>query len=214
MNIRCPHCQAVFRIDPERVPAAGARARCARCSGVFFLTRQGVAAGPGQAESPAQASHPNTAAAVESAPEPSPVSAPAWGNPPTASRESPAAAARPEGDAAPPSPGAASAPGASPPSPAPAAPATERPRAASFANQDPKVRAARLARALVSDIVAYHPERLEKSAAAGTLRSEFREEIVKSWEEYVAQVGLEMAKGTPFFRNALNELLAGGRKVF
>jgi hypothetical protein len=66
----------------------------------------------------------------------------------------------------------------------------------------------------VSDIVAYHPERRDKSLVDGNLRTEFREEIMKSWEEYVAQVGLEMAKSTPFFRDALNAILAKGANVF
>jgi hypothetical protein len=83
-----------------------------------------------------------------------------------------------------------------------------------FGSRDPNARAQRIARALVSDIVAYHPKRREECLAAGTLRTEFREEIMKSWEEYVAQVGLETAKSTPFFREALNAILAKGRPVF
>lgn len=76
------------------------------------------------------------------------------------------------------------------------------------------MRARRLARALVSDIVAYHQDRWEQSLRAGTLREDFREEILKSWEEYVLQVGAEKAHDTPFFRDALNEILAKGRHVF
>ena len=83
-----------------------------------------------------------------------------------------------------------------------------------FGPQDPDQRAKRLARALVSDIVAYHQDRWERSLAAGTLREDFREEILKSWEEYVMQVGAERAHGTPYFRDALNEILAKGRQVF
>ncbi len=37
---------------------------------------------------------------------------------------------------------------------------------------------------------------------------------MKSWEEYVAQVGDDLAKSTPFFRDALNEILAKGEKIF
>ena len=93
--------------------------------------------------------------------------------------------------------------------PAPAPPAAARPGA-----RDPNARAERLARAIVSDIVAYHPERREKSLADGSLRTEFREEILKSWEEYVAQVGITVAKSTPFFREALNTILAKGQQLF
>ncbi|HEX8831950.1 MAG TPA: hypothetical protein VF705_12330, partial [Longimicrobium sp.] len=72
----------------------------------------------------------------------------------------------------------------------------------------------RLARALVSDIVTYHPERRDQALANGTLKREFMDEIKKSWEEYVAQVGPELSRGTPHFRDALNEILAKGQTVF
>jgi hypothetical protein len=55
---------------------------------------------------------------------------------------------------------------------------------------------------------------VEEALAGGRLRTEFRDEIMKSWDEYVAQVGLELARGTPFFRDALNEILARGQRVF
>jgi hypothetical protein len=37
---------------------------------------------------------------------------------------------------------------------------------------------------------------------------------MKSWEEYVAQVGVELAKSTPYFRSALNDILAKGQQIF
>lgn len=79
---------------------------------------------------------------------------------------------------------------------------------------DPHRRATRLARALVSDIVVYHPDRRARSLRQGTLRQEFREEIRKSWEEYANQVGGEFARQTTYFRDALNEILADGATVF
>lgn len=81
-------------------------------------------------------------------------------------------------------------------------------------SRDPNERAERLARALVSDIVAYHPDRRERSLSEGTLRTEFRDEIMKSWDEYVAQVGMSMARSTPYFRDALNTILAKGQELF
>lgn len=92
----------------------------------------------------------------------------------------------------------------------PASPA----RGAVFGAVDADTRARRLARALISDIVAYHARRRDEALAAGRLRTEFREEILKCWEEYVAQVGEELALRTPHFRDALNEILARGEKVF
>ncbi|HEU4882667.1 MAG TPA: hypothetical protein VFT45_10490, partial [Longimicrobium sp.] len=105
-----------------------------------------------------------------------------------------------------------------PPPPAPAArpataPATSSPRSP-FGAADPNAKARRLARALVSDIVTYHPERRDKALADGTLKREFMDEIKKSWEEYVGQVGTESARSTPHFRDALNEILAKGQTLF
>lgn len=83
-----------------------------------------------------------------------------------------------------------------------------------FQQADPSQRARRLARALVSDLVAYHPQKLEQGARDGTIRQLFREEIKKSYEEYVDQVGSELAERTPHFQDALNDILGGGRKLF
>lgn len=83
-----------------------------------------------------------------------------------------------------------------------------------FGSANPRERARRLARALVSDIAVYHPDRRDRSLQQGTIRQEFREEIRKSWEEYVSQVGNEIARETSYFQEALNEILAGGARLF
>ena len=83
-----------------------------------------------------------------------------------------------------------------------------------FLNADPAQRSRRLARALVSDLVAYHPQKREEGLREGTLRQLFREDIKKSYEEYVDQVGREAAEGSPHFQDALNEILGAGRKLF
>lgn len=98
--------------------------------------------------------------------------------------------------------------------PAPAVQMTGRGSSPLFGKPDPHGKARRLARALVSDIAVYNPERRDRGLSDGTLRQEFREEIRKSWDEYVAQVGESIARGTPYFREALNEILAGGRTLF
>jgi len=83
-----------------------------------------------------------------------------------------------------------------------------------FLSKDPALRAKRLARALVSDIVAYHPARHAEGLREGTLKTLFRDEIKKSYEEYVDQVGREFASSTTHFQDALNDVLAGGKKMF
>jgi hypothetical protein len=71
-----------------------------------------------------------------------------------------------------------------------------------------------LSRALVSDLVTYFPQRRDEGLREGTLRELFREEIKKSYEEYVDQVGREFAEATVHFQDALNDILAGGHKMF
>jgi hypothetical protein len=134
-------------------------------------------------------------------------------------------AAAPAPPAPTPPPVAAAAPAASPPpsvvtpsasAPAPAASGgtPARPPINPFLANDPNAKAKRLARALVSDIVAYFPQKREEGLRDGTLKQLFREEIKKSYEEYVEQVGREFAEGTTHFQDALNDVLAGGKKLF
>jgi predicted Zn finger-like uncharacterized protein len=83
-----------------------------------------------------------------------------------------------------------------------------------FLSNDPNVKARRLARALVSDMIAYLPQKRDEGLREGTLKQLFREEIKKSYEEYVEQVGKPLAESTQHFQEALNDILAGGRRLF
>lgn len=183
MNVACPDCSRVYRLDPARVPDDGATTRCRECGASFRVTG-GVQTRPGQVLAGERA-EPAVVQAVE-----------------TAGGEDP------RGASAEPSPGGEAPPEATGPG------AKARPATPVFGPQDPETRARRLARALVSDIKVYNAERWEQSRSAGTLRKDFRDEILKSWDEYVEQVGEPMAKRTPYFRDALNDILAGGGRVF
>ena len=83
-----------------------------------------------------------------------------------------------------------------------------------FLANDPNAKARRLARALVSDLVSYFPQKKAEGLREGTLKSLFSEEIKKSYEEFVQQIGREFAETTTHFTDALNDILAGGQKVF
>ncbi len=232
MNVTCPQCATVFRVDPAKVPEGGVRARCSVCSGLIAVhralarsvpvpphprwrRRPGKCRGPrsrhsGQWLSPllfGRRGSTATRAPADSepqrppAPEPTrePVGAP-----------QPAAAEVTEPPA--PTPPPAIAP--LPPPPAPVGAEPRSPAAPRFSNpflqQDPSARARRLARALISDLVVYHPEKRQRGLADGNLKELFGEEIRKSWEEYAEQVGEDVANTTPYFTDALNEILAEG----
>lgn len=83
-----------------------------------------------------------------------------------------------------------------------------------FLANDPHAKAKRLARALVSDLVTYFPQKRDEGLRDGTLKQLFKDEIQKSYEEYTLQVGREFAESTPHFQEALNDILARGQKVF
>lgn len=237
MNVTCPNCATIYRVDPAKVPEAGVRARCAVCSAVFPVRREGpgVPAAPApQAAAPPRALEPThvpppAPVPVAIAPEASPVAPPARApheqrpTPPAAPTEAaPVQRSLPPRPAAPPAAGMASpaAPSARPapampPRPAaPAAAATVRRPVNPFLSQDPSQKARRLARALISDMVVYHPAKRREGIRDGTLKQLFEEEIRKSWEEYSEQVGRDVAESSSHFRDALNEILADGRSIF
>lgn len=234
MNVTCSGCRTTYRIDPAKVPAAGVRARCAVCDAVFWVRlEQGAPAVPATpahgATAPAVPAEPvepvapvaaePSAAATAPAPAAVPFEAVV---PPRAPASAPVVQAVPEPEPEPVVPAAE----AAPPAPAPAleVPAPRLPAPASrpagprvvnpFLSQDPALKARRLARALVSDMVAYHPAKRADGLREGTLKQLFEEEIRKSWEEFTEQVGAELAETTPYFREALNEILADGRQLF
>jgi predicted Zn finger-like uncharacterized protein len=205
MNVQCTHCNTVFRVDPRKVPAEGVRARCSVCRGVFRIEPGAASPGPRPAADGREAVRGAAERVAEPAP---PVASPA---PPT---PAPEPTPRPE-----PAPVLVSSPApaqaaAIAPAPASAPAATPRPSDSPFGASDPGAKARRLARALVSDIVTYHPERRDRALADGSIKREFMEEIRKSWEEFVSQVGAETARSTPHFRDALNDILAKGQPVF
>ncbi|HMA02266.1 MAG: hypothetical protein ACM34L_11450 [Gemmatimonas sp.] len=129
-----------------------------------------------------------------------------------ATQPAPASAHSPSPSPAPPA-ARPSAPPSRPGASQPGAPAS-RPPINPFLANDPNQKAKRLARALVSDIIAYFPDRHAQGKREGTLRESFREEIKKSYEEYVEQMGKEFAENTTHFQDALNDVLAGGAKIF
>ena len=201
MTVSCPDCRSVFRVDPSKVPSTGVRARCSVCGGVILLAGGTLPVAVTPALSAVAV--PPSVAASQSIPAGTPHRATASVS--TMTPPMPTAVAEPTPSFALP--------------PMPMVGAVESPVAGKlpinpFLRADPDQRARRLARALVSDLVAYHPQKRDEGLRDGTLRQLFREEIKKSYEEYIEQVGREVAEQSPYFQDALNDILAGGRRLF
>jgi hypothetical protein len=75
-------------------------------------------------------------------------------------------------------------------------------------------RARRLARVLVSDILVYNQETRDAALAQGKLITALSGEINKAWELYKSKVTQDVLEDSDYFMDALNEILAEGRKVF
>lgn len=186
------------RPAPEAPPADRPAAATPRLSQPFFQPRVSriphtpPASGPSRTERPsAPVFRPTPGQPVTKAPVAPPVAPPALPHPDVA---------------APPA-------GGTPPAPVADAPVPKKP-VNPFLQRDPRQKARRLARALVSDMIVYQPEKRQQALAAGNVKEAFDDEIQKSWEEYVEQIGEELASNTSFWTEALNEILAGGQQIF
>lgn len=288
MNVSCPDCRSIFRVDPAKIPPTGVRARCSVCSGVISIpapTGQNTPPSGSQftPSSPSEQTDSHSTPAqggwdtapfaapgsrAPSAPSPqrptappplrtADAPAPPRPRPEAIDRTTAAATATPPSPSSglpeftPPSPVPPFRPAGAPPFAVPAAPPFSAPVAPPFVpsasrsatpprprvtpssgspsvgaeggarrplnpflSKDPNQRAKRLARALVSDIITYHPAKHAEGLRDGTLKQLFREEIKKSFEEYIAQVGQQLAESTTYFQEALNEVLGAGKKIF
>ncbi|MBI2615337.1 MAG: zinc-ribbon domain-containing protein, partial [Gemmatimonadetes bacterium] len=122
MNVRCPSCETVFRVDPAKVPEAGTRARCTVCAYVIAVRRSED--GATGATAPVRPAWPQPAAGPP-APPPRAATAGAPAAPAPRVAAPPAPAASPAAAPAPPAPRLSrpfTGPRASPGAPAPAPP--------------------------------------------------------------------------------------------
>ena len=234
IQIQCPSCPKSFPVDPDKIPEAGVNARCSSCGHVFRVERPTSIddLAPDVVPEVAAEPVPDFAVVAELEPEAEPVGtepeeeitivadfgAESQPEPKESATDSFFAGGAPAATEDPPAVEDAAEPAAVEDAAVEEAPAEEAPAVSgfSFGRRDPKDKAKRLARVLVSDMTMYNADLHETALAKGTLKEDFEEEIDKSWKEYVEQVGAEMAgtDGKEFWRQALNDVLAKGEEVF
>jgi len=200
MITTCTECQARYQLDDEKIPARVIKVRCPACSGVFELdgTKAGQPAAATTESSSSTESPLVTSNAFDEADFPAPDKAPA----PAASTPDPA-------------PAKAATPAAAVADPDSSVAVMDKPKkAASSKGRRRRGKEEMLARALVSDIMVYNKDLYDTAKAENNLLEALGAEIKKSWELYKEKVTPEVANSTDHFRNALNEILADGEKVF
>jgi predicted Zn finger-like uncharacterized protein len=222
MITTCTVCQARYRLEAAKVPPRVLRVRCPDCGGVFVLdgtapaapeespvagleSSYGTPAPAAEVETPAPDTY-DEAPVVEPAAAPAPEPAPAAeaAEEPVVERDEPLPA-----------------PTETPATEAPAAAVESTSTAVATAEAEPAAPTRRrrskeemLARALVSDILVYNRDLRDTALAEGNLLEALGAEIKKSWELYKEKVTPEVANSTNHVREALNEILAEGEKVF
>jgi hypothetical protein len=67
---------------------------------------------------------------------------------------------------------------------------------------------------MVSELLLSHRDLRDEGLKDGRLHSLLGREIADAWDLYKARVTPEVATRTPYFREALNEILAEGREFF
>ena len=183
-TVSCPSCDTSFPIDPAKVPPEGVRAQCSVCPEIFDVDRPTEAAPEAPPPSESMADTIETVDPLE-----------------TGTVDLPPIEGASEGVAETADDSAVAVEAGS------AAPVR-------FGRRSPADKAKSLARSLVSDLIAYNPEKHKEAVAGGNLQEVFSEEIEKSLKEYQQQVEPEVIAEGSFFNDAVNSILAGGKTIF
>ena len=214
ITVSCPSCETSFPVDPAKVPPEGVRAQCSVCPEIFDVDRPNGAT----PEAP-----PTPEPMVDTFEAADPLEAGTVDLPEVEGSFVPTDEDATEDvaiDIGPVDTSAAVADvveegvEADEPPAAPSEESTESPGPIRFGRRSPEDKAKSLARSLVSDLIAYNPEKHKEALAAENLQEAFGEEIEKSLKEYQEQVEPEVMAQGSFFNDALNAILAEGQSIF
>ena len=220
ITVFCPSCETSFPVDPAKVPPEGVRAQCSVCPEIFDVDRPNGASAEALPASEPMVGAFETADSLESGEVDLPGIDGSF-EPTDDDIELGSTEDYATGDVAidigPIDTPAAEVEADEPPDDPPAdssEESTESPGPIRFSRRSPEDKAQSLARSLVSDLIAYNPEKHKEALTNDTLQEVFGEEIEKFLKEYQEQVEPDvMARGS-FFNDALNSILAEGQSIF
>ncbi|MCD6277755.1 zinc-ribbon domain-containing protein [candidate division WOR-3 bacterium] len=238
MIVECPKCKKKYRVRDGDVPVGGAPVQCPSCGNIFTIYREPLNIHLEPVEEVAPSAPPTYEKPAPSFEASTPPSQPAQAETPGAREsflegiEKPAGMgvqeqpafkqpAKPTFQQQPP-------PSRQPsPPPSSTAEAAARLKAAlglggmdDFPADWPEEKkqkhrhAKRLARSLAKDLLLYHKDKIEQGLRDGNLKQLLGEEIKKSWDFYKKNVDPEVLQTTNYFKDALNDIIGKGRKIF
>ncbi len=193
MIAECPKCHTRYKIDENRVPAAGVKVRCKKCDSVIAIRRPSSQQPTIDLERPYEGMARPTATPPVQKDVPPP---PTVERPPRLELPKKAEAERKAVEES-----------------------VERKvhlSEAELSEEDKKwhARARRLAKALASDLVLYNTARVEQGLKDGTIVELLGPEIRRSWEYYKQQIPQHIVDNTDYFKEQLNKIVGKGMKIF
>ena len=200
ITVSCPSCETSFPVDQAKVPPEGVRAQCSVCAEIFDVDRPSEAAPEAPSAPESMVDTIATADPLESGTVDLPPIEEAFeGVDPTVTEAQPGQGEIAQGETE---------------DAAAEVVEAESPAPIRFGRRSPADKARSLARSLVSDLIAYNPEKHKEALAGGNLPEVFGEEIEKSLKEYQQQVEPDVMAEGSFFNDALNSILAEGQTIF
>ena len=191
MIVECNHCHTKYNIDEGKIPSAGVKVRCKKCSNVIYIKKS---------PPPAEEKIPELVGDESATSQP----VAEGGTPPPPVVEKPPSPVLPkyaetERKAIEES--------------------VERKVHISeeeLSEEDKKwhARARRLAKALASDLVLYNKARVEQGLRDGTIAQLLGPEIRRSWEYYCQQIPKHIVENSDYFKEQLNTIVGRGKKIF
>lgn len=204
MFTECPKCKTKYRVNDSDVPVGGAPVKCLKCSNVFTIYRE-----PLNIHLEPIVEKPTIEPPI---PTPTPPFVKPQPTPPPKPTPTPTPPSQPKPQ----------------PTPSQFSAAAERLKASlgitgetdEFPPDWPEEKknkhrhAKRLSRSLARDLLLYHRDKIEKGLAEGNLKDLLGDEIKTSYKFYSESVDPEVLKTTNYFKDALNEIIGKGKKIF
>ncbi|MFQ5905835.1 MAG: zinc-ribbon domain-containing protein [bacterium] len=216
MVVQCPVCLGRYRVvDESKVPPEGIGIKCPNCANIFTIYRIATDIELIPLDEPYSGPPHDVSTPYEPTAEPQPSAAATGAEPPPAAQETVFQAQPEPFEPRVPPEMAETATGVIPgPAEAVAPPTVGVEAELSAEDQKKHAKAKRLARVLVKDILLYHGDKVEEGLRNGNLVDMVGDEIKKSWQYYKSEMPEEIVNSTNYFKDALNSILARGKKIF